>query len=84
MQNLLSHSPLSLTQFFLSVVELNEKFDIGKILAESGINPGKSFSGKTIMTALEEVTGKTLGNQSYGFATPLSMRNSKSVQAVGP
>ena len=58
---------------FLAVVEWNERFDIGKILAESGINPGKSFSGKTIMTAIEAVTGKTPGYQSYGFATPLSM-----------
>ena len=64
------------------MVELNDKFDIGKILAESGINPGKSFSGKTIMTAIEAVTGKTPGYQSYGFATPLSMWNSKSVKAV--
>ena len=43
------------------VIEWNEKYDVGKILAESRINPGKSYSGKAVMAALEEATGKTAG-----------------------
>ena len=50
----------------LSALDWNSFYEIGSMLAKSGIVPGRSYSGINIVNKLSESLGKRPGNLSQG------------------